>query len=85
MPILEQNIAGGQQHLPSPGALPNKARRYEILCYRVCDGPPSRAVKSRTAAGIKRGSVMVTGRWQMNCGTGCAVTKCGKDPEKEGG
>ncbi|EHL42700.1 hypothetical protein SEEM031_11445 [Salmonella enterica subsp. enterica serovar Montevideo str. SARB31] len=57
--------------------LPNKARRYEIYVIRVLDSPPRpRAVKRPDRRRYQNaGSVMVTGRWQMNCGTGCAVTE----------
>lgn len=57
--------------------LPNKARRYEIYVIRVLDSPTRpRAVKKPDRRRYQNaGSVMVTGRWQMNCGTGCAVTE----------
>lgn len=57
--------------------LPNKARRYEIYVIRVLDSPPRpRVVKRPDRRRYQNaGSVMVTGRWQMNCGTGCAVTE----------
>ncbi len=57
--------------------LPNKARRYEIYVIRVLDSPtPStRREKPDRRWYQNAGSVMVTGRWQMNCGTGCAVTE----------
>lgn len=65
--------------------LPNKARRYEIYVIRVLDSPtPStRREKPDRRWYQNAGSVMVTGRWQMNCGTGCAVTEMREDPEKK--
>ncbi|EPX7837395.1 CaiF/GrlA family transcriptional regulator [Salmonella enterica subsp. enterica serovar Kentucky] len=57
--------------------LPNKARRYEIYVIRFLTVPPRpRVVKKPDRRRYQNaGSVMVTGRWQMNCGTGCAVTE----------
>lgn len=57
--------------------LPNKARRYEIYVIRVLDSPTPSTRRERPDRRRYQnaGSVMVTGRWQMNCGTGCAVTE----------
>ncbi len=57
--------------------LPNKDDAMRFMLSGFLTVPPRpRVVKKPDRRRYQNaGSVMVTGRWQMNCGTGCAVTE----------
>lgn len=58
-----------------PCLIKHDAMRFMLSGFLTVP-PRPRAVKKPDRRWYQNaGSVMVTGRWQMNCGTGCAVTE----------